>query len=152
MKIGEFWKLESIDETAEPLKKGAAKSNSDFAALLEDELSDTDKLGSATEISELASPSSISGISGAKCDSNVSAMIQDVDGMISMLQSLEESLKNQTAPKHVDQLIKKMATAADKLQARAEDVSGNEGLKDLAQEVNVAALMESVKWRRGDYL
>lgn len=152
MKIGEFWKLQSIDENAETQKKGAAKANSDFAALLQGELSDTEKSGSATQVSDLSATASLSAVSGAKCDSNVSGMIQDVDGMISMLQSLEELLKNQDNPKQVDQLIKKMTTAADKLQTRMEDVSGNEGLKDLANEVNVAALMESVKWRRGDYL
>lgn len=152
MKIGEFWKLESVEGSAETQKKGAAKSDTDFAALLQDELSGAEKTGSGEGVSELNPTASVAGISGIECDKETAGAIEEVDRIIAMLQSMEESLKTDASPKQVDQIIKKLATAADKLQARMEGISGNQGLHDLAQEVNVATLMESVKWRRGDYL
>ena len=152
MKIGEPWKVQSVEGSPESKKSGAKRPDADFAALLQDELSGTDETSSNKKISELNQVLPTAGISGVTGDTRLSDLMEKIDGVISKLQSFEQALQTNASPKQVDQIVKEMGEAADKLQSTAEGASGYAGLDDVTQEINVAAYMESVKWRRGDYL
>jgi hypothetical protein len=78
---------------------------------------------------------------------------QVVDSTIGQLDRLEQLLQSPAAtPKHVDDAVNSLSSAAEKLQTSLGDLPGAHPLHQIATEASVLAAVESMKWKRGDYL
>ncbi|MEM5788338.1 MAG: hypothetical protein AAGU11_13565 [Syntrophobacteraceae bacterium] len=152
MKIDDFTRLVSVQGTPELQKKDSTKPNESFTALLNDEISQREEVGGKTAASGIHDflPFPVTPVLSTNSETvNRLAAIEDV---VAKMQALVDGLGGGASPKSLDGVVKDLgnlsATIEDKLGEMGEDPK----LKDIAEEVNIAAFMESVKWRRGDYL
>jgi len=152
MKIDDIWKPKSIEADSEIQKKGPNRANDEFAAMLHDEMSGAEQTDAGQEIFGIAPAFHIPAIAALPSDPEGAARISSVEGLISKLQSLAVGIGGNMSPKEVDGIINELGTASAKLQGEFNGLAGEQPLKELAEEINVTAYMESVKWRRGDYL
>jgi hypothetical protein len=78
---------------------------------------------------------------------------QSVASTIGQLDRVEQLLHSPVAtPKNVDDAVNSLASAAEKLQTGLGDLPGDHPLHQIATETSVLAAVESMKWKRGDYL
>jgi hypothetical protein len=76
-----------------------------------------------------------------------------VEGTINQLEKLQLALENpQEGLKTVAASIDDLSASAEKLQERATSLSADDPLRQMADELSVLVHVESIKYRRGDYL
>jgi hypothetical protein len=150
MKIDDLLRVQQGAQNPQIEKRAGVRKN-DFAALLQDEMSET---GDAQKTGAALSPDLLSGVLGlepAIADPALADRISTVENVIARLDILDQALNdNSVSPKKLDGIIKELGEAATRLQKSVEGLSGP--LAGISQEVNVLAYMEAVKLRRGDYL
>jgi len=152
MKIDSLLNSQIIQGNPEVDQKDAAGQDSDFAALLQSEMASVEETMPQTDVSGIDGNYQISGIQAFPAGSETTDGIAGIQDVLSMLQSLEQGLQENKSPKEIDGIITEMGNAAAKLQDNVSSLPENSELSDLAEEVNVTAYMESIKWRRGDYV
>ncbi|MFZ2448137.1 MAG: hypothetical protein WAW37_17405 [Syntrophobacteraceae bacterium] len=152
MKIGDIWQPQTIQGDPENLKPKAGAPEGDFAALLRDEITGAGGAVPSSDVSELTPTAVIPCITEIAGNTQASDGIAAIEDVIAKLQSLEQALQGDASPKQVDLIVAKIGDAAAKLREKTDSLPGNDSLRDISEEVSVAAYMESVKWRRGDYL
>jgi len=92
----------------------------------------------------------LSGNSGQA--SQVSQAISAVNGVLTQFDSLKNALQANKSPKEINALIEQLNTQIAGIDGKMSGLPADHQLGDIAEELKVAAYMESVKWKRGDYL
>ncbi len=158
MKIQDLLGKQAIQGDTSVKKQDGAASPDDFAALLQNELSgmQTGSAPSSVTGPEPASPltnlSSILGVGAASDNSAVAQPVSAIEDTLAGLDSLGQALQGDKSPKEINSLIDKINAQAAGLDDKLSGLPTNHPLKDLGEEVKIAAYTESVKWKRGDYL
>ncbi|MEN6439357.1 MAG: hypothetical protein ABFD97_12345 [Syntrophobacter sp.] len=152
MKIDSLLNSQIIQGKPEVDQKGAAGREDVFAALLQNEMTNVEETMSQPGVSGIDAGLQISPIQALSGDSGTMDGIAGIQDVISKLQSLEKGLQENKSPKDIDGIITEMGDAAAKLKDNTNSLPENTELSDMAEEVKVTAYMESIKWRRGDYL
>lgn len=84
--------------------------------------------------------------------SGVSQAISAVNGVLTQFDSLKNALQGNKSPNEIDALIEQLNTQIAGMDDKMSGLPADHQLSDMAQELKVTAYMESVKWKRGDYL
>ncbi len=84
--------------------------------------------------------------------SEASQALSALDGVLTQFDSLKNALQEVKSPKEVDALIEQINAQTAGLDDRMSGLPADHQLREMAEELKVTAYMESVKWRRGDYL
>lgn len=152
MKIDDLLKSQIIQGNPEVDKKKAEGRDDAFATLLQNEMASVQGTAPQTDISALDAGLQISALQGVPGDSDFTNSIESMQDVISKLQSLETGLQENLSPKEIDGIVGEISDASARLKDNMRSLPDNTELSDMAEEINIAAYMESVKWRRGDYL
>ncbi|MFP5213452.1 MAG: hypothetical protein ACLGPL_08745 [Acidobacteriota bacterium] len=176
MKIDDFLKTLALQDTSEDRKKATKEKDSvDFASILSDESMKTEgasarlakfvenvlddyKLEAAKEpeavdeanptTSALVYPSS-SGNDAAGASEALSTLQASLD----KLESVGQTLASGSADlKQVDGTINSLSDEVNGIQDSIQSLAEDDPLRQIGDEASVLAYVESIKWKRGDYL
>jgi hypothetical protein len=156
MRIDEIQSQQAIQESKQ--SKGPQGSGRDdaFALLLQSEIA-----GPGEETAPggaVCAPISLTDLGIQSLNDNsaqaseVSQAISAVDGVLSQFDSLKNALQANKSPKEINALIEQLNTQIAGMDDKMSGLPANHQLSDMAEELKVTAYMESVKWKRGDYL
>ncbi len=144
-------------QEAKRVKDSQESGKNDFAQLLKNEMT-----GPGHDISlndAIGGPASPLGIwetpapmSDSSQQSGVPQAVSAIEGVLTQLDSLMTALQQTASPKEIDNLIQQINTQAAGLDDKMSGLPADHQLRNVAEELKVAAYMESVKWKRGDYL
>ena len=84
--------------------------------------------------------------------SELSQAISALDGVLTQFDSLKNALQENKSPKEINALIEQINAQTAGLDDKMSGLPADHQLRDMAEELKVTAYMESLKWRRGDYL
>jgi hypothetical protein len=151
MKIDGIGKQQAVEGNAEVGKKNRVRPEDGFANLLQDEISgatetETDHVESLNNIQNLL------GIGMMPSDTELSGPISALEDTLTQLDSLKGQLETSPTPKQTDGIISRINSEVAGLQDKLSSLPEEHPLKEMAEELNVMAYMESVKWKRGDYM
>jgi len=83
----------------------------------------------------------------------LSASVEAIDHLIESLHRLQQGLESPVVtPRELEGQLEALAQEAEGLRGRFEDLPQDHELRLLAEEIQVLTYVESIKWRRGDYL
>ncbi len=161
MRIDRVLSGQSAQESKHSEGAGSAVGDDAFALLLQSEIvgqeQETAPHGPAP--GAISGPEVLSGLLGIQSDVSNSAQapelsqaISALDGVLTQLDSLKNALQGVKSPKEINALIEQINAQTAQLDDKMNGLPDNHQLRDLAEELKVAAYMESLKWRRGDYL
>lgn len=81
------------------------------------------------------------------------ASVEAIDHLIESLHRLQQGLESPVVtPRELEGRLEALAQEAEGLRGRFEDLPQDHELRLLAEEIQVLSYVESIKWRRGDYL
>lgn len=147
----------SAQSSARAKGQASGAATDPFAALLQSEVDSAGQTGS--QDSAACTAASVAGLWGLQPiapasgqSSQTSQAISSISGVLDGLDSLQNALKGASSPRQIDSLVQQVSQQASALADKASTLPADSGLSDLAEETKVTAYMESVKWKRGDYL
>ncbi|MCE5335877.1 MAG: hypothetical protein LLG06_14945 [Desulfobacteraceae bacterium] len=152
MRIDGILRQQSIQGTEESKKKGSTGTDTDFTSLLNEELSDVSSESSTGSVSETEMIGNTFGITLSPADSEMVQSVSALEDTLAKLESLEQALQENTSPKEIDSLVSQIGTEASGLDEKLSGLPGDHPLKEVAEELKILSYVESVKWKRGDYL
>ncbi len=157
MRIDEILNQQAIQEGQQATGPKTVSSDNPFAMLLQSEISGPQ--------SEAAAGSAISGpgdvlaplgiqplISNSAQSPELSQAISALDSTLTQLDSLKNALQQNMSPKQINSLIEQINVQTAGLDDKMSGLPADHQLRDMAEEVKVTGYMESLKWKRGDYL
>lgn len=151
MKIDGIGKQQAVDPGLEAGKKNSTGVSDTFSNLLQAEISGTGEAGTGAAAS-LGGIGNLLGIGTAPVDTELSGQVSAFEDTLTQLDSLTEQLTTSASPKQADGIISRINSEVAGLQDKLSSLPDDHPLKAMADELNVATYMESVKWNRGDYL
>lgn len=138
--------------------KPTPKTGEDFTQMLQEELGQVMDLMNTGKDNLRALPAlSVGHIPLMETLNRSANEVHGVEAVISstigQLEEVERCLRNSgESPKRIDDVITSLTLEAEKLQQSAQNLPVDHPLRQIAGEVSVLAHVESMKWRRGDYL
>lgn len=159
MKIDETLSSQAVQKSMQ--SSGApsqnAVGNDAFAQLLDGEIAG---LGEETAPdSAVCGPGSVQGfwapqslMSNSAQTSQLTEAVSSLDDVLTQLDSLKNALQQTRSPKEINSLIEQINEQTAGLDDKMSGLPADHQLRDIAEELKVTAYMESLKWRRGDYL
>ena len=85
-------------------------------------------------------------------DPRASQAISALDGILTQLDALKDALQKTGSPKEINSLIERINAQTAGLDDKMSGLPADHQLRDMAEELKVTGYMESLKWKRGDYL
>ena len=156
--VEESGKARSAPSPAKVKSSPGASDGDAFASLLLNEVQSAgETVGQDSAVSgpaSLSSPWSTQSIlqASGQPSSPSSGTITSLNSIFDGLDSLQSALQGVKSPKDINSLIEQINQQAAGLDDKMSGLPANSKLRDLAEETKVAAYMESLKWKRGDYL
>ena len=157
MRIDETLKQQAIQESQQSAGQKGVSSDDAFALLLQSAIS-----GSQAEVaseSAVCEPGGVTGplgiqslIPGSAQTSELSQAISALDSTLTQLDSLKDAIQENKSPKEINSLIEQINAQTAGLDDKISGLPADHQLRGMTEELKVAAYMESLKWRRGDYL
>lgn len=160
MKIETTNPIGSVDQTSTATQSKPAKTENDFAALLESEM----PLASTEESNQLQESAfaleHLNTISNAallfSLENNVSAeetAAAAVEDTLSGLEKLGQLLEDQgVSLEQVDTALNDLSETLPRLQEQTSQLPDDHPLRQMGEELSVLVAVESIKWNRGDYV
>lgn len=155
MKTVEVGGQQAVQSTTEIRDRKAGTADNAFAALLDGELAaGPDAAAAALSLGNVDSiarsePSILSVASGAE----YSGVADAIESQLGRLEEVGTALQNENVSlKTVDAALTQVGEEAKGLDGSLESLPEGHPLRQIGNELNVLAYVESVKWRRGDYL
>ncbi len=157
MKLDEILNQQAIQESQQSKGRQSAGADDAFALLLQSELSGSGAQAVSNDavcgVGDLpGSPGIQSSIANAVQSPELSQALSALDGAVTQLDSLSDALQQNKSPKEIDALIEQVNAQADALDDKMSGLPSDHQLRDMAEEFKVTAYMESLKWKRGDYV
>lgn len=151
MKIDDIGRQQSIQWNQENPKQVSSTADGGFAALLQDEIEGNTEVNSEAAVSGIGSIPALLQIQPVAASSTTD-QIDAVGSVIDTLDSLGAALKQNASPRQVDTLIGQLGNQAAGLRNTLSDLPEDHPLQQMSEELNITALMESIKSKRGDYV
>jgi hypothetical protein len=159
MKIQDISGQQAIqgDESVKKQQDGARPADA-FSALLENELSGLqagpgpDQVTGSDPALALSGITGILGIGNTTDNSALAQPVSAIEDTLANLDALGQALQGNKTPKEINAIIEKISAQAAGLDDKLGSLPTDHPLKDLGEEVKIAAYTVSVKWNRGDYL
>ena len=160
MKIDETLISQAVEKSDQSSGQAKGlKSDDAFASLLQGEVESAGKTGdqdggvcdtaSLAGLWSLQAPS----VQGAgKTSQTSSEAVSSLNTVLDGLDSLQNALQGTKSPKEINSLIEQINQQAAGLDTQMSGLPDDSPLRGLAEETKVTAYMESMKWKRGDYL
>jgi len=156
MKIMETGGQQAVQGTTEVRNKKADKAGMDFSALLDGELTaGSDAATVTTESAGAVDSIALSqSIGTSVADGAGYASVADaIEAQLGKLEDIGTSLQDESVSlKNVDAMLTGLSAEAKSLDSSLEGLPDEHPLRQIGDELNVLTYVESVKWRRGDYL
>ena len=157
MIIDEILKQQAIQEGQQSTGPKTVSSDNAFAMLLQSEISGSQSAvapGSAVcEPGGIPDPLGIQPlISNSAQPPGLSQAISALDSTLTQLDSLKNALQQNMSPKQINSLIEQINVQTAGLDEKMSGLPADHQLRNVADDLKVTAYMESVKWKRGDYL
>jgi hypothetical protein len=156
MRIDEIQSQQAVQESKQ--SKGPQSDGRDdvFALLLQSEMAgpgeQTAPGGALCAPMSVPDPR-IQSLSGNSAQAGgLSQTISAVNGLLTQFDSLKNALQQTRSPKQINALIEQINAHAANLDDKMSGLPADHKLRDIAEELKITAYMESLKWRRGDYL
>lgn len=152
MRIDDILKQQGVQQEKELKTRKDDPIAGTFEKLLESEMSG---VGSTVGPDPVLGPGSLNavwGIESMNAGSELSQPISAIENTLSSIDLLGEALQKNKSPREIDAIISKINSGAAELDEKLSGLPPGHPLKDVAEEVKVTAYVESVKWKRGDYL
>jgi hypothetical protein len=157
MRVDEILKQQAVQENQQVNGRQSAGTDDAFALLLENEMS-----GSGTQavsddaVSGVEDLSTTLGVQSSILNTGqspeLSKAISAMDAAVTQLGSLSDALQQNRSPKEIDTLIEQVNGQAASLDDKMSGLPPDHQLRGMAEEFKVTAYMESLKWKRGEYL
>ncbi len=158
MKIQDILSQQPIqsDENIKKKQDGSQPSEA-FSALLENELTGIQTGSGSSAVTGTDPALALSGMTGVlgignTTDPALTQPISAIENTLDDLDSLGQALQGNKSPKEINSIVEKINAQAAGLDDKLSGLPTDHPLKDLGEEVKIAAYTESVKWNRGDYL
>jgi hypothetical protein len=138
--------------------KRLTKPEEEFGRVLEDQLNQTAPASEqatqmASGVSTLESVSSVPYGLGQLQIAESGNVERSIESTIDRLDEVERLLGDSAmTPKTVSQAIDQLADQTEELRNTMEALPADHPLQEIGNEVSVLAMVESIKWNRGDYL
>lgn len=157
MKIDNVGRLQNIQSTRTESKGANASEGSPFKDLLAQEM-DVGAVGTLgmdpqagiepSKLDEVLLRSSLSDSTGSakQARESLEAGIGEIEVFVQALG--DEAI----SPKAVDRIVQDLPAKLESLQKSLPDLQADHPLRLIAEELSVLSYVESVKWRRGDYV
>ena len=91
-------------------------------------------------------------ISNSAQPPELSQAISALDSTLTQFDSLKNALQQNLSPKQINSLIEQINEQTAGLDDKMSGLPADHQLRNMAEELKVTAYMESLKWKRGDYL
>ncbi|MGO9315071.1 MAG: hypothetical protein ACLQBD_08155 [Syntrophobacteraceae bacterium] len=157
MIIDEILKQQAIQEGQQSTGPKTVSSDNAFAMLLQSEISGSQS--AAAPGSAVCEPGGISDplgiqplISNSAQPPGLSQAISALDSTLTQLDSLKNALQQNMSPKQINSLIEQINVQTAGLDEKMSGLPADHQLRDMAEELKVTGYMETLKWKRGDYL
>ena len=157
MRIDETLKQQAMQESQQSTGLKTVSSDNAFAMLLDSEMSGPQ--------SEAASDSAVCGSGGISGPSGIQPLLSNsseapevsqavsaLDSTLTQLDSLKNALQENKSPKEINSLIEQINAQTAGLDEKMSGLPADHQLREMADDLKVTAYMESLKWKRGDYL
>jgi hypothetical protein len=156
MKIVPTTETNAPDKLLQP--RGSTGDAKNFTRVFQEELQHAAALAQTTDNLALLAPLEAAAqipftvLKSQPCG-DAGPLEQAVAATIGQLDRVEQLLQSPAAsPKKLDEVINSLSSEAEKLQTSLGDLSNDHPLHQIATETAVLAAVESIKWKRGDYL
>ncbi len=156
MRIDEIQSQQAVQESKQSKGPQSGSRDDAFALLLQNEIAGTGELTAPG--GAVCAPISAPGIVPQSLSGNlaqspeVSQAISALNGVLTQFDSLQNALQTNKSPKEIDGLIEQLNTGIAGMSDKMSGLPEDHQLNGMAEELKVSAYMESVKWKRGDYL
>ena len=157
MRLDEIQNNQAIQQSRQLTGQKSAGTDNAFDLLLQNEIS-----GSGAEAvpnDAVSGPQDISGplsihalIPSGVQPPEVSQALGALDGALTQLDSLSNALLQNKSPKEINSLLEQVNATTSGLDDKMSGLPSDHQLKGVAEELKVTTYMESLKWKRGDYL
>ncbi len=157
MRLNEIQNDQAIRQSRQLTGQKSTGTDSAFNLLLQSEIAGSGAQAVSNDAvsgtQELSSPLSIQALipTGVQAP-EVSHALGALDGALTQLDSLSNALLQNKSPKEINSLLEQMNATAAGLDDKMSALPSDHQLKGVAEELKVTTYMESVKWKRGDYL
>lgn len=123
-----------------------------FKAVLKNEVEKSSNLNSQNQ--KMPSISSISPIQLEMVSPTQNkSVIERVENLLNILDKYQQKLKDpHVTLKEIDPVVKQMEKEKDNLTPVLDSISGNDGLKDILNQILATSSLEAIKFNRGDYI
>lgn len=155
--VEESGKSRAAQSAGQTKGTNSASGDDPFATLLQSEVGSAGETGDPD--SAVYGPAGLTGpwstqsiVQAAGQTSPTSRAISSLSSIFDGLDSLQNGLQANKSPKEINSLIEQINQQAAGLDDKVSGLPANSQLRDLAEETKVTAYMESMKWKRGDYL
>lgn len=156
MKILQTGEQQAVQNRADKLRGKPQTANDQFMQILENEMQPGVQSTSGTErcpaLDRLAAPSQVDQVDAAMTLMDRQAL-SALDVSLGRLEEVQQSVSDQaTSPKKIDEMISSLSRDVDSMQEKLASLPKEHPLRKIGNELSLVAHVESVKWRRGDYL
>ncbi|MHC1726653.1 MAG: hypothetical protein AB9866_11675 [Syntrophobacteraceae bacterium] len=152
MRIDDILKQQGVQQETDLKTRKGDRNEGAFEKLLESEMSGVGSNVGADPVLGPGGLNAVWGIESMTAGSELSQPISALENTLSSIDLLGEALQGNKSPKEIDTIIARINSSAAELDEKLSGLPADHPLKDMAEEVKVAAYIESVKWKRGDYL
>jgi hypothetical protein len=158
MKIDDIGGNQRLEAQKEPFRQVRGDQKKTFESLLEQEIgADSgvpDAMSDPSRLQEmLGMPSILAHSVHPGIPSIGDGNLDWIKATESRLSGIQASLDAANGdPRKIEGIIQSLPNEAESLKARLGDLSGAHPLKSVAEEFEILAYVESIKWNRGDYL
>jgi hypothetical protein len=156
MKINEISKFYPIEKAgSDPIKRANSKEEGDFDRVLGHELDSGSSIRSQAcsvqiGIEQLSRPPFLQNTSVSESES---MMADSVDSTLVQFERIEERLcRGDATPRAIDRSISSLLDSAGSLAEELKALPEEHPLRQIGNELNILAHVESLKWQRGEYL
>lgn len=158
MKIDDISGKQRLDLSQEPVRQGRMEPKDGFGTILENEMrsesSITEAMGGPARALETPErPVFLTDALGLTLSPIGVGSVDQIKEAEDTLSRLEVSLAAASGdPKRLESILQCLPAQAESLKSRTGDLANSHPLKSVADEFEILAYVESVKWSRGDYL
>jgi hypothetical protein len=158
MKIDDIGGKQRLESPRETTRQGRTEHKKAFETLLEQEIgTDSDTAAILRDPSLVQGIPGMSNLLGSSLHPGLPAICErSLDGIKAMetsLSGLQASLDAASGdPRKIESIIQTLPKDVESIKSRLGDLSEGHPLKSVADEFEILAYVESIKWNRGDYL
>jgi hypothetical protein len=158
MKIDDIGGKQRLESPRENTRQGRAEHKKAFETLLEQEIgTDSDAAATLRDPSRVQEILEMPNLLGSSLHPGLSAIgernLEGIKATETRLSGIQASLDAASGdPRKIESIIQSLPKDVESIKSQLGDLSEGHPLKSVADEFEILAYVESIKWNRGDYL